>query len=70
MKALVAAGTPVITVVGKSWDFHVIEALRTTLEENLHAVRDTVVYLKKNADKVFSTRSISSTGTGTTRNTP
>ena len=53
MKALVAAGTPVITVVGKSWDFHVIEALRTTLEENLHAVKDTVVYLKKNADKVF-----------------
>ncbi|MFZ2223793.1 MAG: hypothetical protein WAV26_03805, partial [Candidatus Deferrimicrobium sp.] len=53
MKALVAAGTPVITVVGKSWDFHVIEALRTTLEENLHAVKDTVEYLKKNADKVF-----------------
>jgi len=53
MKALVAAGTPVITVVGKSWDFHVIEALRTTLEDNLHAVKDTVVYLKKNADKVF-----------------
>ncbi|MHB8783790.1 MAG: citramalate synthase [Desulfobacteria bacterium] len=53
MKALVAAGTPVITVVGKAWDFHVIEALRTTLEENLHAVKDTVVYLKKNADKVF-----------------
>jgi len=53
MKALVAAGTPVITVVGKSWDFHVIEALRTTLEENLQAVKDTVVYLKKNADKVF-----------------
>ena len=53
MKALVAAGTPVITVVGKSWDFHVIEALRTTLEENLHAVKDTVAYLKKNADKVI-----------------
>jgi len=53
MKALVAAGTPVITVVGKSWEFHVIKALRTTLEENLQAVKDTVLYLKKNADKVF-----------------
>src|SRR5512134_649931 len=53
MKALVAAGTPVITVVGKSWDFHVIEALRTTLEENLHAVRETVAFLKKHADQVF-----------------
>jgi len=53
MKALVAAGTPVITVVGKSWDFHVFEALRTTLEENLSAVRETVAYLKKRADQVF-----------------
>jgi 2-isopropylmalate synthase len=53
MKALVAAGTPVITVVGKSWDFHVVEALRTTLEENLNAVRETVAFLKKHADKVF-----------------
>ena len=32
MKSLVAAGTPVITVVGKSWDFHVIEALRTAAQ--------------------------------------
>jgi len=38
---------------GKSWDFHVFEALRTTLEENLHAVRETVAFLKKHADKVF-----------------
>ena len=30
MKALLSAETLVITVVGKSWDFHVIEALRTT----------------------------------------
>jgi len=67
MKALVAAGTPVITVVGKSWDFHVFEALRTTLEENLHAVKETVVFLKKHADKSSSTRNISSTGT---RNNP
>jgi 2-isopropylmalate synthase len=53
MKALLAAGTPVITVVGKSWDFHVIEALRTTLEENLHAVKETVAYLKRHVGKVF-----------------
>ncbi len=53
MKALVGAGTPVITVVGKSWDFHVTEALRTTLEENLRAVKETVAYLKRHTGKVF-----------------
>ena len=50
MKALVAAETPVITVVGKSWDFHVTEALRTTLDENLKAIRETVEFLKKSRE--------------------
>lgn len=35
VRALLEASTPVITVVGKSWDFHVYHALNTTLEENL-----------------------------------
>ncbi|MCL5965814.1 MAG: citramalate synthase [Deltaproteobacteria bacterium] len=47
MKALLSAETPVITVVGKTWDFHVTEALRTTLDENLRAVRETVEFLKR-----------------------
>ncbi|MBI5343439.1 MAG: citramalate synthase, partial [Deltaproteobacteria bacterium] len=53
MKSLVAAETPVITVVGKAWDFHVTEALRTTLDENLKAIRETVEFLKKHAEQVF-----------------
>jgi len=53
MKALLSAETPVITVVGKSWDFHVTEALRTTLDENLKAIRETVEFLKRNAAQVF-----------------
>ncbi|MBI5419869.1 MAG: citramalate synthase [Deltaproteobacteria bacterium] len=53
MKALLSAETPVITVVGKSWDFHVAEALRTTLDENLKAVRETIEYLKKHSEQVF-----------------
>ena len=53
MKALLSAETPVITVVGKSWDFHVTEALRTTLPENLKAIRETVEFLKKRAELVF-----------------
>src|SRR4030095_14572829 len=35
VQGLLAAETPVVTIFGKSWDFHVDIALRTTLEENL-----------------------------------
>ena len=53
IKALLDAGTPVITIFGKTWDFHVKEALKISLEENLSLIHDTVSFLKKNADKVF-----------------
>ena len=46
VKALLEAKTPVVTIVGKSWDFHVTQALGTTLEENLSMIADTVAYLK------------------------
>ena len=38
--ALLSADTPVVTLVGKSWDLHVIEVLQTSLEENLAHDRD------------------------------
>jgi 2-isopropylmalate synthase len=53
VRALVAAGTPVACIVGKSWDLHVKEALRTTLSENLKMVSTTVRYLKRHFDEVF-----------------
>ncbi len=53
MKALRDAGTAVITIFGKTWDFHVREALRISLEENLELINDTVAYLKKYSEKVF-----------------
>lgn len=43
----------VITIFGKSWHLHVKEALRTTLEENLEMIHDSVSYLKDNAEIVF-----------------
>ncbi len=43
---VVQARTPVVTVFGKSWDFHVKEALNATPEENLCLINDTVAYLK------------------------
>lgn len=42
---LVQAGTPVVTIFGKSWDLHVTEVLHTTLEENLRMIRESVRYL-------------------------
>ncbi len=45
MKALADSGAPVCTVVGKTWDFHVTEVLRVTLEENLEMIADSVRFL-------------------------
>ncbi|HSV30708.1 MAG TPA: citramalate synthase [Atribacteraceae bacterium] len=49
---LIRAETPVITLFGKSWDLHVREALRTSLEENLRMIYDSVAYLKKQGKEV------------------
>jgi 2-isopropylmalate synthase len=53
MQALLAAGAPVATIVGKAWDFHVTEALGTTLEENLAMVHDTIAFLRPKMDEVL-----------------
>jgi 2-isopropylmalate synthase len=51
--ALLASGAPVITLVAKAHDRHVELALRTTLEENLAMVADTVSYLCEQGRRVF-----------------
>ncbi|MDA8234995.1 MAG: citramalate synthase [Clostridia bacterium] len=51
--ALVDSGAATVTIFGKSWDFHVIHALQTTLEENLAMIRDSVAYLKSKGLEVF-----------------
>jgi len=43
--ALLAAGTPIVTLVGKAWTLHVDEALRTTREENLAMVAESVRFM-------------------------
>jgi 2-isopropylmalate synthase len=50
---LVAAGTPTVCIVGKCWDYHVTEALRTTLDEGVAMVADSVEYLKAHGLEVF-----------------
>ena len=51
--ALRDSGASVVTLVAKSHDRHVELALRTTLEENLAMVRDTVSHLKAEGQRVF-----------------
>ncbi len=53
IKALLGAKTGVVTIVGKTWDFHVREALRIELEENVEIIHNSILYLKKHVEKVF-----------------
>ncbi len=53
LKALVEAGTPVATIVGKSWDGQVTRVLETSLEENLAMISDSVAFLKSKGIRVF-----------------
>lgn len=53
LNALLLAETPVVTIVGKSWDFHVKEVLHTTVDENLRMIEDTVRYLKSQGREVI-----------------
>ncbi|MFG1704640.1 citramalate synthase [Nonomuraea sp. M3C6] len=51
--ALRESGAPVVTLVAKSHDRHVELALRTTLQENLAMIRDTVSHLRAGGQRVF-----------------
>jgi len=53
LNQLLAAETEVITIFGKTWDFHVEHALCATLEENLNMISDSISYLKKCGRRVF-----------------
>ena len=52
LQLLLAAKTPTVALVAKSWDFHVTTVLRATLEENLAMVRDSVAFMKANGKEV------------------
>jgi len=50
---LVKAKTKAVTIFGKSWDLHVTDVLKTTLDENLEMIKDTVGFLKSKGLEVF-----------------
>lgn len=53
VKGLLDARTEIVCIVAKSHDEHVFRALRTTLEENLEMISDTVRHLVANQRRVF-----------------
>jgi 2-isopropylmalate synthase len=52
LQALIEAGTPVVTIFGKTWDLHVKVALGVSLEENLDLIRKSVAFLKSHGREV------------------
>ncbi len=49
MRALVAAATPVVTIVGKTWDLHVHDVLGVSLDENLRMIADSIAFCAAHA---------------------
>lgn len=53
VRSLLDAGTETVVIFGKSWDLHVTEILKTSLEENLNMIRDTVSFFVDKGRKVI-----------------
>lgn len=53
LQSLLKAETEWITIFGKTWDFHVTEALRISLEDNLKIIEESIKYLVKSGRKVI-----------------
>ncbi|HMK43145.1 MAG TPA: citramalate synthase [Dissulfurispiraceae bacterium] len=53
LKALIESKAPVLTIFGKTWDFHVVETLKIPLDRNLELIHDSIAFLRKHAEKVF-----------------
>jgi 2-isopropylmalate synthase len=53
IRLLLKADTPVVTIVGKTWDLHVRDDLRISKKANLEVISDSIAYLKKRVDQVF-----------------
>src|SRR5439155_15040964 len=53
LRNLLDAGTSTVCIVGKSWDYHVTEALRTTLDEGVAMVADSIAFLRADGRDVL-----------------
>jgi 2-isopropylmalate synthase len=53
LKAMLKSQARIATVFGKTWNLHIIDVLKTTLEENLNMIKDTVAFLVEKGITVF-----------------
>ena len=53
LKVLLGAETPVVTLVGKTWDLHVRDDLRISQKANLDLITDSIAFMKKRVDEVI-----------------
>jgi 2-isopropylmalate synthase len=53
LKALLSADTPAVAIFGKSWDFHVTHIIKTSLDENLRMIEETVRYFREKDREVI-----------------
>lgn len=53
LNMIIESGVEAVAIFGKSWDFHVTEALGTTLEENLNMIYESVRFLKEKGLEVI-----------------
>jgi len=52
IRKLIDSKTPVVTLFGKTWDFHVRDALKISLKGNLEIIRDSVAFIKSKRREV------------------
>src|SRR5215208_6495013 len=53
LRVLLEADTPVVTLVGKTWDLHVRDDLRISQKANLEIIGESIAYMKKRVDEVI-----------------
>ncbi|MDQ7032885.1 MAG: citramalate synthase [Desulfonauticus sp.] len=53
LQSLLASKAEVITIFGKTWDIHVTDALKTTLERNLELIQDSLAFLRSEVKELF-----------------
>ncbi len=53
LKALLKSGVSYVTIVGKTWDLHITDVLRVSLEENRIMIKDTIAFLVAHGITVF-----------------
>ena len=53
LAALMRANTEAVAIFGKSWDMHVTEILKTTLDENINMIKETIAYLRAGGKEVI-----------------